>query len=273
MLSTLIKIGPVSIHSYGLLIGIGFIVSWYFMRRDARTRHFNPDHVTDLAFWGLLWGIIGTRVFHILLFPSEYSWSDPIGWIAVWRGGLVFQGAFPPVILVFIIYCKKHHLPIWKMADIVCPYIPLGHAFGRLGCFMHGCCFGKTCQLPWAVSFPAGSPAWDLHQRLGLIPPDAKWSLAIHPTQLYSAGGLLIIFLILRYLRERWHPVDGFTFPAYLVLYSIFRFVVEFYRGDHNPTHFGNLSDQQVFCLVGVVVGVFIYAMLIRRKKTSSQHS
>jgi len=102
---------------------------------------------------------------------------------------------------------------------------------------------------------------------MGLILPDAGKSLPVHPTQLYSAAGLILLFLIIRLLRDRWHPFDGFTFPAYLFLYSVFRFFVEFFRGDHNPSHFGGLSDQQVFCLLGMVVGVVLFLLLRHRAK------
>lgn len=271
MLSTLIKIGPITVHSYGLLIGIGFLVAVCMMRRDARMRGINPDLITDLAFWALFLGVIGTRILHIVMFPREYSWSDPVGWIAIWRGGLVFQGALLPVILLTIFFCRKHHLPLWRMADIICPYIPLGHAFGRMGCFMHGCCFGKPADVPWAVSFPAGSPAYELHQQLGLLEADATRSLAVHPTQLYSAMALIAMSFFIKYSRDVWRPVDGSTFPFYLVLYGTFRFFVEFLRGDYNPQHFGILSDQQVFCLIGIVAGIIVYLFLLHRSKRTAQ--
>ena len=276
MLPILFRIGPIPVFSYGLLIAVGFLVAVHFVRRDARRANLDPDLVTDGAFWVLFLGLVGTRVLHIILYPQFYSWSDPVGWIAVWKGGLVFQGALPPTIVFVIYFVRKHKIGFWKSVDITVPYIPLAHAFGRIGCFMNGCCYGKVTQLPWGLPFrriqppgaltPTGSPPYLDHvENLGLS-EDAMWSYPVHPTQLYSVVGLLCIFFFYKWLTRRWHPFEGFALPYYLVAYGVFRFLVEFLRGDHNPTLFGEmLSTQQVFCLFMVAVGVGMYAVLRRR--------
>jgi phosphatidylglycerol---prolipoprotein diacylglyceryl transferase len=273
MFPTLLKIGPVPIHSYGFLIATGFLVSIFLMRRDAAKQGINPDIISDCAFWVLFLGILGTRVLHIIMFPDQYSWRDPLGWVAIWRGGLVFHGALPPAILFCIYYMRKHKVPVWQFADVVTPYVPLGHAFGRMGCFMFGCCYGKPTdsflgirfpRVPYDTSLPAeGSPAFLDHMRRFGIDSHDHWSNPVYPTQLMEAAGLLAIWVLLFSLRKYWHPFTGFTFPAYLFCYGVLRFLLEFLRGDGNPAHIaGIFSDQQIVSLIMVVSGAVLFAIL-----------
>lgn len=275
MLPTLLKIGPLCLHSYGLMIAIGFLVSLHLMRRDAQKAGIDPRVISDLAFGSLILGIIATRVLHIILYPSAYSMRDWVGWFAIWRGGLVFQGAVPVVILYCWYRLRKHGVSFWLTADAVMPYVPVGHAFGRLGCFLNGCCYGKRTDVPWGIPFrrvpwdlaepPIGSPAYLDHcQRYSELSFTADhWSYPVHPTQLYSAAALFGLCLLMLALRKKWHPFPGFLLPAYLFLYGVKRFIVEFFRGDHNPTHFGaRLSDQQVFCLIFMAIGAFLFLVV-----------
>ncbi len=284
MYPILFEIGPLKINSYGLMIAVGFLTGLYFIQRDAVKRGMPPKVFADMAFIVLPLGIAGTRIAHIVMFPEYYSWDDPIGWIAIWRGGLVFQGG-PPVALAFVYYWfKKHNIPFWKGCDVMFPYLPMGHGFGRVGCFLKGCCYGLPTDVPWAI--PARRDPWDLSEpvtgspafiehlsRFSDVTAQSHWSHPIHPTQLYSFAGLLIICGILLALRRYWNPFAGFTVPAYLVLYSAFRFIVEFYRGDHNPVHLFGLSDQQVFSVFFVLLGVGVFIFLqIRARKAASQN-
>jgi phosphatidylglycerol:prolipoprotein diacylglycerol transferase len=267
------------------MIAIGFLSGVYFMQRDAAKRGIDPRLIGDLAFWSLLLGVAGTRVLHIILFPEAYSWSDPVGWIAIWNGGLVFQGALPPVVLYGWYYVRKHKLGFWSTADMVMPYVALGHAFGRIGCFLNGCCYGHRTDLPWGIPFrrvpwdlsqtPVGSPPYLDHCARYSELSFAKdhWSYPVHPTQLYSALGLALICLLLLAIRKRCHPFDGLLLPLYFIFYGVGRFFIEFLRGDHNPTHFGGLSDQQMFCVAFALTGLTMLAGLViwnRRGKTGA---
>jgi phosphatidylglycerol---prolipoprotein diacylglyceryl transferase len=278
----LFEIGFLKFNSYGLMIAIGFLTALHFIQRDAKAAGLDPKKFADLAFVVLPLGIVGTRLAHIIMFPELYSWSDPIGWIAVWRGGLVFQGG-PPLALIYVYYFfRKHNIPFLKSADVIFPYLPLGHGFGRIGCFLKGCCYGAPTTVPWAISFPkqvdesagtiTGSPAYIDHlNRFAEVTLNSAHSLGIHPTQLYSFAGLMTICGILLAMRKYWHPFDGFTMPAYLVLYGVFRFIVEFYRGDHNPVHIWGLSDQQLFSLFFAALGVVLFFVLRRRAGKSNE--
>lgn len=273
MLSTLFKIGPIPVHSYGLMIAIGFLATLFFIQRDAKKAGLDVNVINDLAFWCLLIGLAGTRILHILMFPSSYSWSDPIGWIAVWKGGLVFQGGPPPVLLFLYWQLRKRKMSFWKTSDVAFPYLALGHALGRIGCVLHGCCYGLPTRMPWGIRFPrvpwdtaqeaTGSPAFlDHAMRFSEVPMSSHWSLPVHPTQLYESFALLCVCGILLVLRKHWHPFTGFTMPVYFVLYGNWRFFNEFYRGDHNPTHLLSLSDQQIFSLIFAVFGVALFFTL-----------
>ncbi len=273
MYPVLLKLGPLTLHSYGLMIAVGFLIALFFIQRDARKDAYDPKVFADAAFYVLPLGIIGTRLAHIVMYPQFYSWSDPIGWIALWNGGLVFQGAIPVVIPFLYWYFRHHKISFLKATDIIIPYVPLGHAFGRIGCFLYGCCYGKPTELPWGIPArrvpwdtalpPAGSPGYMDHlQRFSDVTHQSHWSHVIHPTQLYSFVGLSLLCLLLVTLRKRWNPFTGFLLPAYFVLYSALRIVIEYFRGDHNPVHMFNLTDQQVFSLFLIVAGIAVFLIM-----------
>lgn len=274
MFPTLLELGPVAIHTYGFLIAVGFLVSLHFIQRDGKKIGVEPDIIGNMAVWVLLLGIAGTRILHIILYPGDYSWSDPKGWFAIWIGGLVFHGAIPPAVL----YCwwafRRYKLDFWKMADIIMPYVPLAHAFGRLGCFFYGCCYGIRTECPLGIRFPADSPAAVDHLYRYSDFHSGDWSFPVHPTQLYGVAGLVAACGLLLYLRKKArgakpNPIDGLTFPAYFVLYGTGRFLVEFIRGDHNPTY-GPLTAQQVFSLALVAASMVFFAVLLRNKRKAA---
>jgi len=277
MYPILFEIGPIPIRTYGLMIAIGFLTALFFIQREAKKKGIDPEVISNAAFWALLLGIAGTRVLHIMMFPAQYSWTDPVGWIALWQGGLVFQGG-PPVVMVFLyFYFKKYAINFWQVADITAPFLALGHGIGRLGCFAYGCCYGKPTDSFLGTAFPRyprdpalaleGSPAYIEHLYSHQIAEGSLWSLPVHPTQLYSFAGLVLIGVLLYLIKRKWQPFYGSILSLYFVFYGIFRFIVEFYRGDRNPTHFGALSDQQVFCFVFIALGVGLFLWLRHRNR------
>jgi len=282
MLSTLFRLGPFAIHSYGLMIAIAFLLGLHLIKRDMKKRlDIDPDDIGTIALWSLILGIVGARLLHIIMFSKTYSFSDPIGWIAIWKGGLVFQGVFPFVLLYCFYASRRYKIPFWAGSDCVMPYLAMAHAFGRVGCFLNGCCYGKQTDLPWGLPFPrvpydltqtpTGSPVfidqWSPYNELA----NAYWSHPVHPTQLYGVIGLLSTCAMLLLLRKYWHPFDGFTFPLYFILYGAGRIFVEFFRGDHNPTFLGAFSQQQVFSLLFIAVGVVVFALLRARAKRMAE--
>lgn len=258
MYPTIIEFGWIKIHSYGLFIAIAFLLSLYLTQRDARKRGIDPEIIQSEAIFALLAGIIGSRVFHIIMFPYEYSVTDPIGWIAIWQGGLVFQGALPFAFGYVIWAMRRKKVSFLLISDCAVPYLALGQGIGRIGCFFNGCCYGKPSNFPLAISFPEGCPVYQSY------PGNNGWSLPVHPTQLYAVVGLVFLCLLLIYLRDEWNPFTGFTIPAYFFLHGLLRFINEFFRGDHNPTSlgFGVLSDQQMFCILEILLGIFLFWLI-----------
>jgi phosphatidylglycerol:prolipoprotein diacylglycerol transferase len=220
------------------------------------------------------------------MFPENFSWDRPIGWIAIWQGGLVFQGAIPPALAVIWFRLRRRGIAFWRSLDMAAPYAALGHAIGRIGCFLNGCCYGKRTELPWGISFPRvpfdttlpaeGSPPYIEHcTRYGLSLTADYWSLPVHATQLYSAGMLLLLCGVLFVFRNRCRPFDGAAAILYFILYSVGRFVVEMFRGDHNPTHVLSLSDQQVMCVAGFLasIGLFLAVRSYQKRHASTASS
>ena len=191
-------------------------------------------------------------------------------WIDFRSGGLVFYGGFIGAALAVILYTRIHgSQPLWKIADAFAPSVPLGHALGRLGCLMYGCCFGATCDLPWAIQFPAHSPAFDA---LGQAPGDPAHSVHVHPSQVYASllnfslyGGLAWL-----YRRKRF---DGQVFAVYLMAYSVNRFIVEFFRGDYQPEQLwlGWIKPGQQLSLFLLPVGIALAIFLWQRSRLAKR--
>jgi phosphatidylglycerol:prolipoprotein diacylglycerol transferase len=147
------------IHSFGVMMVIGFLAGFLLVRRLSRTITANPQFVTDLALYALLPGVVGARAFYVVHHFEQFQsrWSSVF---AVWQGGLEFYGGVILAVPVIILYLRHHKLPIRRCLDILAIGLMMGLAVGRIGCFLNGCCFGKPTHLPWAVRFPYGSFAY-----------------------------------------------------------------------------------------------------------------
>jgi len=208
---------------------------------------------------------------HVLTYWDDQYAGNPLTQILDFRsGGLVFYGGFIGASLAVILYTRlRGNQLIWKVADAFAPSIPLAHALGRLGCLMFGCCFGTACDLPWAIQFPADSPAFNA---LGQAPTDAAHSLHVHPTQVYSALLNVALYGGLAWLY-RHKRFDGQVFGLYLAGYSINRFVVEFFRGDYQVEQlwFGWVKPGQQLSLFLLPIGIALIMYLRRRPMDERQ--
>src|SRR4030043_817819 len=185
----LFRFGPLTIHTYGLLVAVGFLIGLGFAVRQARKEGTPADKIIDLGFYILLSAIIGSRLGFNLINASHYI-KNPLDIFKIWEGGLVFYGGVLLAVPTAIWYVKKNGLGIWSTADVFAPSIAIGHALGRLGGFFAGCCYGKTAQsLPWAGTFTNPESL-------------APIGIPLHPTQLYESAGEFINFLILIALRK-----------------------------------------------------------------------
>jgi phosphatidylglycerol:prolipoprotein diacylglycerol transferase len=250
------------LHTYGVLVGTGFAVGIVLFWREGRRQGLDGGRLLDLAFWSVISGLIGSRVAFVALNAREFvdacfgpsgSWGGRItGCTAVfrfWEGGFVFYGGAIGTGLVVLFFCRREGWSFWRMGDLAAPTLALGHSLGRLGCFFAGCCFGKACPSAWAVSFPAGSVAFDELQAVGVLPRGASTTPPLHPTQLYEAAGEIAIFVLLLGLRRRWRTTEesservssgrhrpdrqaGALILTYAACYATLRFFVEIFRGD-----------------------------------------
>ncbi len=229
-----------------MMVALGTFIGAYFCQRLAAKRGIESEKIIDLIFWVVIFGLIGGRVFYVFLNLGYYI-QQPLEIIKLYKGGLVFHGAFIFGLVSAVIYIKRNSLPFWKTLDILAVFVPLAHSFGRVGCFLNGCCYGKPTRVWWAVVSPAGE------------------YVKVHPTQLYSAFFLFLLFLYL-FFREGKKAFDGQIFFLYLALYGILRFIIEFFRGDNNPV-LGILTIFQVISLGLVFCGICGYFILKKKSK------
>ncbi|MDM8541203.1 prolipoprotein diacylglyceryl transferase [Desulfococcaceae bacterium HSG9] len=255
MYPTLINLGMFSIHTYGLFIAIGFLAAMFLARREALRVSLDPEKITDLAFYILIAAIVGSRLFYVFTAPEAFL-ENPLEIFKIWKGGLVFFGGFIAALATALICMKKYSLPIWLTCDLLVPSLALGHFFGRMGCFFAGCCYGKQCDLPWAVTFSHPESL-------------APTGVLLHPTQLYSSMSNLIIFSILWFWRRR-KTFDGQVFWIYILLYGIMRSLIEQLRDDfRGATVFDLLSLSQT---IGLFLAIIALIMLIFSKKSTESN-
>ncbi len=247
-------IGPIPIRLYGLMIGIGFLLGIWLASRRAKKEGIDPDRIMDMGVYLLLAAIVGSRLLYVLVNLQEFR-LNPLEAFAIWKGGLVFYGGLIGAAAAGIWYVRKYNLPVWKTADIIAPYIALGHMFGRFGCFFAGCCYGAPCASAVGITYA------DPHAL-------APLGVALYPTQLFEAGGELMNFLLLLTL-SRFKKFDGEIFWLYPALYSILRFVVEFFRGDvARGVWFGGvISTSQIIAILAFCFSLFMFWRLGRRKQ------
>ncbi len=242
----LFKIGPTTVYAYGFFMAAAFFIAYFMAQKKADVLGLSRGAVSDLFFILLLSGVAGARLFYVLQHPEEYRGQ----WVRVWmiqEGGLVWYGGFLTAALTGILVAWFRKWPILKWADFLAPYLSLGQAIGRIGCFLNGCCFGKPCDLPWAVRFPESA-------------------ILRHPVQLYEAAASFLIFLYLLSVLNRKSHKEGSVIVLYIFLYGTARFAIEFLRGDQTLT--GGLTPPQWTSLL-LILGAFFLQSLIRRRKTS----
>lgn len=239
--------GPITIHTYGFFSALGFLLAIYLGWRRAGREGLPQDKFLDLAFWILLAGIAGARALYVIVSWHEFS-GRPLAIFKLWEGGLVFYGGFVLAVLAAVVYIRLQGLPLWKTADVCAPYIALGHAVGRIGCFFNGCCYGPVSQR-WGMVFPG----------LGDQAPHL-------PTQLLEAAYNLALFILL----ARWRPrFAGQVFWWYVALYGAGRFGLEFLRGDEIRGHvlFSWFSTSQLVAVLAAATALAALRLLGRRSR------
>ncbi len=248
----LFQFGPFTLYSYGLFLALGFLAGLYVSKREALLCGENPDTLTDIIFYIIIFGVLGGRFFYIFTNLDSFM-KRPLDVFKIWEGGLVFYGGFIFAAIFVVIYTRLKKTSLWKIADILAPGLAIGHAIGRIGCLMAGCCYGRECDLPWAVVFK--NP-----QSL------APLGIHLHPTQIYEVLGNLAIFCILLLVRQK-KQIDGQVFWIYVLLYGAMRFLVEMFRGDDRGSSvFGIVSVSQFIGILMICASVFMHFYMKRKK-------
>jgi phosphatidylglycerol:prolipoprotein diacylglycerol transferase len=244
-------LGNFPVHWYGIFVAAGFLVGlWTASRRGLRS-NIAPETVMDFAPWLMIGVIVGARILHVITYWrtefADQSWTEIF---MVQHGGLVFYGGFFGATIATLIYARRKKIPLLKFTDVLAPSVSLGHAFGRIGCLMTGCCFGKECSLPWAIRFPVGH---ETH-------PSGFPAIPVHPTQIYESILNFCLYLFLAWLYPR-KKFDGQILAAYLLGYAVVRSFVEIFRADYKPTEYffnGALSPGQF-----VSIGIFAAGLIL----------
>lgn len=236
MYPVICKIGPFSIYSYGFMLVVAFAVSSTLARLQAKKKSINPDIIFNFSFVVFISGIIGARILYIAENLSYYL-RNPLETIMLQQGGLSWFGGLLFGLICGIVYLKKKNLSVYKILDLIIPFVALAQAIGRVGCLLNGCCFGKVSK--FGIYF-------------------AVHNSVLIPTQIYSSLLLIFIFIILRFLQDRPHK-EGKIFFAYLLFYSVKRFFIEFWRADNEAI----LLGLTLFQIISIIIFCIAIVKLI----------
>ncbi len=257
MQPVLFEILSIKIYAYGLFMAIGIMATVVISLHLARKVQVSADAVYDLSFMIIIFSILGARLLFVLLNMSYFA-QHPWEIFLLNRGGLVYYGGLAGGFFSAFFYLKKNQLPLWKTGDIICTALPLGQAFGRIGCFLNGCCFGKPGHETWCLVYPIGTAPFEHYEDF----------LTIHPVQLYNAATTFLIFLILyTVFEDRKFP--GLNIVLYGALYSVARLFTEFYRGD--VPLYGPFTLAQYISLIVFTLSMVLYRHLANKHKAENQ--
>ncbi len=249
-----LNLGGVTLHTFGILVGLGFLAGLWLSGRRCRAVGLSPELPYELAFpWILLSALIGARLLYVISYWQRdfagQPWTEPF---AIWHGGLVFYGGLALAVAVGVWRVRRLKLPLWKVSDCLVPGLALGHVFGRIGCLLNGCCYGRTCSLPWALHYPHEFAA-DGSSLFPLTP--------VHPTQAYEALLDLALAGALTWLHQR-RRFEGQVSAVYLISYAFIRSFVEFFRGDYPVTSqplAGIFTPGQSASAIVLLAGIALY--------------
>ena len=250
MFPKLIDTGRFFLPTYGVLVALAFLAGIAVTTRLGRRVGLKSDSLTNLAIYCALAGMAGAKLFMFLFDWQVYAAKPSIIFsMSTLQAAGVFQGGLIAALAMAWWYTRKHSLPVALTADVFAPGVALGHAIGRLGCFAAGCCWGTQCDRPWAVTFTSRSAS-----ELTGVP----LFVPLHPTQLYEVAAELLTFVLLYFYFNRSHR-DGSVIGWYLLLSSIGRFVIEFWRNHEQALPFGlPLSITQWIALGTLALGAWL---------------
>lgn len=248
MYNDILTIGKITIHGYGLMIGIGFLAAVLIGMYRAKKRGMNQEAILDIAIYCILAGFLGGKILYVIVEWKRFI-ADP--WSVLGNAGFVVYGGIITGVLAGYIYGRIKKLDFFQYFDLVMPEIAIAQGFGRIGCFLAGCCYGRPTDSWLGVVFPEGS----------LAPSGIK----LLPTQLImSAGDFLIAIVLILFARK--NKIDGNVGAGYLLLYGVGRFVIEYFRND-NRGAVGALSTSQFISIFIVVIAIALIVWNVMRSR------
>jgi phosphatidylglycerol:prolipoprotein diacylglycerol transferase len=253
----LFHLGSVPIYTYGVLVAAGFLVGLFYARFQAPKAGLSPDRIWNFAIYGILIALVCSKLW-LLASEWDYYAANPgeIVSVATLQSAGTFYGGVVGGIVWTIVYTRIAKLPMLAVLDVCAAPVALGHAIGRVGCFVAGCCYGKQTSLPWGVTFTNAIAA-----RIAGTP----LNVSLHPTQLYEAAAEFVNLVLLVWLGTR-QKFSGQLIGTFFVLYGIERGAIEFLRGDPGRTlmFHDTVSLMQIVSVALIFAGVLLWRRGLR---------
>lgn len=232
------------------MLAAAFMVGVWLAKKIAKKDRISDSQIDAISFWLIVAGVIGSRFLYTFVEHfDEYS-QNPVRFFYFQEGGLSFSGGLVFAIVAAVVFCRKKKISFWKMADSLSPSLAVGFAIAKIGCFLMGCCHGRPCDLPWAITYT--NPESLAHPR----------NVPLHPSQIYESIATFLIFLTLLQIHKR-RKFDGQVFLSLLILYGVVRSLLEYFRGDTG--HLGFLTTAQAINLPVILCAAALWIFL--RKK------
>lgn len=251
-------LGSYPIMKYGITMGIAIAVAIVLLLKFRKKYYpeFSEDTLVDLTFWLVIAGVVGARLWFVLLNLSYFA-KNPFEILMINHGGISIQGAIAGGVAAGYFYVKKHNLDFFKLSDLYALVLPIGQAIGRWGNFFNSEAFGRPCNLPWKLYIPIENrPSAFVNEQF------------FHPTFLYESIANVFVFLILfLVLRKYFQGKDGALFFSYLILYSFVRFFIEFVRVD-SVLNVGAVPVAAIVSVVLFLVGAFGLYYVVKAHKS-----
>lgn len=250
MYPVLLDLGMFKLRSYGVIVALSFLLALWVSMKEARRKGLDPALIHDFAFYALVGGVLGARLYFVVFSAPDYFLRKPWEIVALWHGGLGVLGGLLGGFLAALWYCRKKDIPIWRFADTLAPGAMLGQAAGVLACLLNGDSYGKSTSASWAIVYTDPRAM-------------APLNVPLHPVELYEMAAYFLVFFLVWQTRTKWRT-EGATFMTYLAGYGAARLAVEFFRG--NPAVLaGGIPAAQVFGAVLIVASIAGYHFLARR--------
>jgi len=247
MYPVLLQFGNFELRSYGVIVALSFAIALWMSSKEAERKGLDPKLIQDFGVYALFGGIVGARIYFVLLSEPAYFLQHPWEILAVWHGGIGIIGSLLGGAVVALWYCRKKEISFLKLSDTLAPGIALGQTIGQFACLLNGDSYGRPADLPWAITYTDPRSL-------------APLNVPLHPIEIYEMAAYFLVFLMVWNIRKKYRTV-GFALFAYLSAYGVARFFVEFFRG-HPAIFAGGIPAAQMFAAAMIFVSLGGFVLL-----------